>query len=168
MDFEKQTHLPKIPSFIEAKIKMEHWCAYQERCQYEVDQKLIGWKFGQEQRDQIIADLITNRFIDEERFAEAYVSGKFRIKHWGRNKIKAHLKQKKISDYSIKKGMKTIDPEEYWETLLKLAERKLNDKKSGEESWQLQSRTQRYLSSKGYEFDMIIDAIKDCEQKLNG
>lgn len=139
---------------------MEAWCAYQERCQLEVDQKLIGWKFSEEQRSQLIADLISNRFIDEERFACAYVSGKFRIKHWGRNKIRQHLKQKRISDYSIQKGMQEIDPDEYWETMKRLAERKLAEKKPGEGEWQLKARVQRYLSSKGYEFDLICDVVK--------
>lgn len=144
---------------MEAKAKMEAWCAYQERCQFEVEQKLIGWKFNEEQRSQLIADLISNRFIDEERFACAYVSGKFRIKHWGRNKIRQHLKQKRISDYSIKKGMQEIDPDAYWETLKKLAERKLSEKKSSESEWQAKARVQRYLSAKGYEFDLIADVI---------
>ena len=159
-DFEKKIYTPKIPSFLEAKTKLEYWCAYQERCQFEVDQKLNTWNFDFEQRDQIISHLISNNFINEERFAEAFVSGKFRIKHWGRNKIKQHLKQKRISDYSIRKGMKEIDGDDYWKTLLRLTERKLGEKKSGEDIWQLQARTQRYLSSKGYEFDLIVEAIK--------
>ena len=159
-DFEKKIYTPKIPSFLEAKTKLEYWCAYQERCQFEVDQKLGTWNFSFEERDQIISHLISNNFIDEQRFAEAFVSGKFRIKHWGRNKIKQHLKQKRISDYSIGKGMKEIDGDEYWKTLLRLTERKLGEKKSSEDVWQIQARTQRYLSSKGYEFDLIVEAIK--------
>ncbi len=158
-----KTNTPYIPTFLEAKVKLEAWCAYQERCQFEVEQKLIGWKFGEEQRSQLIADLISNRFIDEERFACAFVSGKFRIKHWGRNKIRQHLKQKRISDYSIKKGLKEIDPDEYWETLQRLATRKLAEKKSGENVWQVKARVQRYLSAKGYEFDLILDVVGSDE-----
>lgn len=154
-----KTSTPYIPSFLEAKAKMEAWCAYQERCQFEVDQKLIAWKFSGEQRDQIVADLISNRFIDEERFASAFVSGKFRIKRWGKNKIKQHLKQKRISDYSIRKALLEIDLDEYWATLQKLAERKMTEKKPNESIWQTKARTQRYLSAKGYEFDLIADAL---------
>jgi regulatory protein len=164
-DFEKKIYTPKIPSFLEAKSKLEFWCAYQERCQFEVDAKLNTWNFSYEERDQLISHLISNNFINEERFAEAFVSGKFRIKHWGRNKIKQHLKQKRISDYSIRKGMKEIDPDEYWETLLHLTERKLNEKKTGEDIWQRQARTQRYLSAKGYEFDLIVESIKSIQNK---
>jgi len=149
------------PTFLEAKIKLEAWCAYQERCQSEVTQKLFDWQFSPEQRDQLIADLISNRFIDEERFACAFVSGKFRIKHWGRNKIRQHLKQKRISEYSIKKGFLEIDPDEYWTTLLRLTERKMGEKKRNETIWQLRARVQRYLSAKGYEFDLISDALRE-------
>lgn len=164
MDFEKKIYTPKIPSFLEAKTKLEFWCAYQERCQFEVDQKLNGWNFNSEERDQLISHLISNNFINEERFAEAFVSGKFRIKHWGRNKIKQHLKQKRISDYSIKKGMKEIDPDEYWNTLLRLTARKMAEKKSKEDEWQIQTRTQRYLSLKGYEFDLVVEAIQTVKK----
>jgi regulatory protein len=150
---------PGTYSILEAKAKLEAWCAYQERCQYEVEQKLLSWGFAEEQQGQLIADLISNRFIDEERFASAFVSGKFRIKRWGRNKIKQHLKQKRISDYSIRKGMQEIDPDAYWETLKHLAERKLAERKSKDTIWDTKARVQRYLSSKGYEFDLIVDVL---------
>jgi len=113
-------------TFLEAKAKLESLCAYQERCQFEIDQKLITWKFPEDQRNQLIAHLISNKFIDEQRFAEAFVSGKFRIKKWGRIKITSHLKQKQISKYSIQKGLKEIDLNQYWETLLHLANKKKN------------------------------------------
>ena len=101
-------------SFLEAKAKLEAFCAYQERCQLEIEQKLYSWKFSDEQISQLIADLITNRFLDEERFASAFVSGKFRIKRWGRIKIKAHLKAKKISNYSIAIATRCFCPPESW------------------------------------------------------
>jgi len=149
-------------SFLEAKSKLETLCSYQERCQFEMDNKLYLWGFLPEQRDQLIADLITNNFINEQRFAEAYVSGKFRIKRWGRIKIKSHLKQKHISEYSINKGLKEIDLNEYWETLLHLADKKkteLSNKKG--DVWDQKAKTYRFLQSKGYENDLICDAIKE-------
>ena len=133
-------------SFLEAKAKLEALCAYQERCQFEMDQKLYLWNFQSEQRDQLIADLISNNFINEERFSGAYVSGKFNIKQWGRIKIKTHLKQKKISTYSINQGMKEIES------------------KKGD-IWEKKAKVFRYLQSKGYESDLISEAINEVFSK---
>ena len=147
-------------TFLEAKAKLESLCAYQERCQFEIDQKLITWKFPEDQRNQLIAHLISNKFIDEQRFAEAFVSGKFRIKKWGRIKITSHLKQKHISNYSIQKGLKEIDLDQYWETLLYLANKKKNELelKKGD-FWDKKAKTFRFLQSKGYESDLTSDAV---------
>ena len=146
-------------SFLEAKAKLEALCAYQERCQFELDQKLISWGFNEEDRNALLADLITNRFLDEERFAVAFVSGKFRIKHWGKIKIRAHLKQRRISEHSIRKGLAQIDPEEYWETILGLAERKAKEPKANNmDKWNKKARIIRFLQSRGFEMDLSQDA----------
>ncbi|MCH2226113.1 MAG: RecX family transcriptional regulator [Crocinitomicaceae bacterium] len=141
-------------SLLEAKQKIEAYCAYQERCHSEVRKKLTGWKLDDEDVNVLISDLIQNNFLDEERFAGAFVSGKFRIKKWGRIKIKQHLKQKQISDYSIKKGMEEIEEQEYYATLVQLAESK-NRLINTEDNWQRLTKLQRYLHSKGYETELI-------------
>ena len=146
-------------SFLEAKAKVEALCAYQERCQFEINHKLISWGFNEEERSQLIADLITNRFLDEERFASAYVSGKFRIKRWGRIKIKSHLAQKHVSTYSIEKALKEINLDDYWDALVYLAERKFVDLEREKDHWQKRAKLTRYLQSKGYEGDLIQDAM---------
>ena len=69
-------------SLLEAKTKLEALCAYQERCSQELDRKMRTWGLDQEDRDALLADLISNNFLSEERFAEAYVSGKVNIKRW--------------------------------------------------------------------------------------
>ena len=155
-------NIMKYP-FLEAKAKLEALCAYQERCQFEMEQKLISWNFPEDQRNQLIADLISNNFVNEERFASAFVSGKFNIKKWGRNKIKSHLKQKHISDYSIQKGMKEIDPDTYWSVMISLAQKKkaeLAPKKG--DLWNHKSKVYNYLLSKGYESDLVGDAVKEA------
>jgi regulatory protein len=146
-------------SFLEAKAKLESLCAYQERCQFEIDQKLISWFFPWEERQQLIAELISTGFINEERFASAFVSGKFRIKKWGRIKIKSHLIQKKISTYSIQKALQEIDADAYWDTLLHLAQRKSNNLSQEKDSWQKKAKVMRYLQSKGFEGDLIQDVL---------
>lgn len=150
-------------SFLEAKAKLEAYCAYQERCQLEVSQKLISWGFYGEQHDQLIADLISNRFVDEQRFAEAFVSGKFRIKKWGRIKIRQHLKQKHISEYSIKKGFAEIDLEDYYTTLKYLAERKLAELNKEKDPWQKKAKVVRFLASRGFEQELIYDVLGEVQ-----
>lgn len=146
-------------SFLEAKAKIEAYCAYQERCQYEVATKLYAWGIVGEQQDQLISDLIVNRFLDEERFAEAYVSGKFRIKRWGRIKIRQHLKQKQISEYSIKKGLASIDMEEYYASIAHLIERKSADLEAETDPWKKKAKIVRFLASKGYEQELIYEVL---------
>jgi regulatory protein len=99
--------------------------------------------------------------LDEERFASAYVSGKFRIKRWGRVKIKSHLAQKHVSTYSIEKALKEINLDDYWEALVYLAERKFADLKGEKNHWQKRAKLTRYLQSKGYEGDLIQDAVNN-------
>jgi regulatory protein len=145
---------------LEAKQKIESYCAYQERCDAEIRKKLASWFMDAEHVDVLISDLISNNFLNEERFAEAYVSGKFRIKKWGRVKIKRELKSRKISDYSIDKAIKQIDEEEYLETLKSLLEKK---NISGQNQWEKKAKLKRFLSSKGYESNLIYDLL----DKLN-
>lgn len=148
-------------SFLEAKAKLEALCAYQERCSFELNQKMISWGIEWEQRDQLLAELISTNFLNEERFASAYVSGKFRIKRWGRIKIKNHLTQKFISKYSIDKAIKEIDLDEYWSSLTYLAEKKIRELASEKNEWNQKIKVTKFLQSKGYESDLISDCISE-------
>ena len=104
--------------------KLKHYCAYQERCHSEVKEKLYQLGVWKKEHDEIIASLIEENYLNEERFAVAYAGGHFRIKQWGRIKIKYELKQKQVSEYSIKKALKQIEDEEYGKVLEKLAREK--------------------------------------------
>lgn len=150
-------------SFLHAKHKIEAYCAYQDRCHFEVNNKLNQWGITGEQKEALIADLITNRFLDEERFAESYVSGKFRIKQWGRLKIKQQLKAKFVPEYCIQKGLQLIDPEDYFETLQNLAAKKAKELQSEKDHWKKRAKIGRYLVAKGFEQDLILEAIRLLE-----
>ncbi|HQN57616.1 MAG TPA: regulatory protein RecX [Saprospiraceae bacterium] len=130
------------------------YCAYQERSHSEVRSKLIEWKIFGDDLEEIIASLISENFLNEERYARAFVSGKFNINHWGRKKIIYALKQKQVSDYSIRKGLEVIDEEEYQKVIHLLLERRGKEKKNPS-SYQLT----QYLLSRGFEYNEIEKAM---------
>ena len=134
--------------------KLRHFCAYQERCHAEVREKLYELGVWKKEHDAIIASLIEDNYLNEERFAMAYAGGKFRMKGWGRVKIRYELKQKQVSEYSIKKAMKQIDEEDYLKTLNKLAVEKYASLKGGQHLVR-KKKTTDYLLQKGYEPDLV-------------
>ena len=157
--FEKK-QTDKITNPEIALIKMQSWCAYQERCQQEARDKLYGFGLWPDAVENIISSLIESNFLNEERFAMQFVHGKHVIKKWGRIKIKIELKQKRVSDYCIKKAMAQIDDTEYMTTLRKLIETKqrLTNEKN---PIKLKLKVLNYALSKGYERDLVFDVLND-------
>jgi regulatory protein len=143
----------------QAYLKAQQTCAYQERCQQEMRDKLYEWGLHSADVENIIANLITDNFLNEERFAKAFAGGKFRIKKWGKVKIRLELKKRKISDYCIKKGLAEIDDQEYSETLQKLIEKKLKEHPKGKE-YIRHYKVAQYCMSRGFENDLIRDILK--------
>ena len=139
--------------------KLKHYCAYQERCHSEVKDKLYDLGVRRKEHDEIIAALIEENYLNEERFAMAYAGGKWRIKRWGRIKIKYELKQKQVSEYSIKKALKQIDEKEYMNVVSKLAKEKYAALKE-EQHLVRKKKTMDYLVQKGFEADLIRAACK--------
>ncbi len=159
--FEKKEK-PKITEPHLALIKMQSWCAYQERAQQEARDKLYELGMWPEAVENIISKLIEDNFLNEERFAMQFARGKFNIKKWGRIKIRMELKQKRISEYCLKKAMQQIDETEYIKTLKKLIEvkRKLINEKN---AVKLKYKLMNYALSKGYEKDLVFDVLNDTE-----
>ena len=102
-----------VYSVKEAIQKIEHFCAYQERCHEEVVSKLRSMKMTPDEIDRILVHLIGENFLNEERFACSFARGKHRIKHWGKIRIVNELKSRKINQTLINIGLKEISPEEY-------------------------------------------------------
>lgn len=138
--------------------KLKHYCAYQERSHSEVKEKLYSLGVWKKDHDSIIATLIEGDYLNEERFAIAFAGGKFRIKQWGRVKIKYELKKKQVSDYSIKKALKQIAEEEYFAVLKKLADEKYASLKD-EQYLIRKKKATDYLVQKGFEMDLIKKVI---------
>lgn len=143
----------------QAKLKAESYCAYQERAQQEVRDKLYDWGLHQNDVEQIISDLISENFLNEERFAKAYVLGKFRMKSWGKVKIKQHLKAKRVSEPLIRIALREIDLDDYESKLEEIITKKrleFGDKLSLSEK----AKLIRFLQSRGYESDLIFSKLK--------
>ena len=139
--------------------KLKHYCTYQERCHSEVKEKLYSLGVWKNEQGEITATLIEEGYLNEERFAIAFASGRFKIKHWGRVKIKYELKQKQVSEYSIKKALKQIDEEEYLRVLNKLAKEKYASLKSDQYLIR-KKKTMDYLMGKGFEMDLVRGAVE--------
>ena len=97
----------------DAKKKLEHYCAYQERCHDEVIQKLRNMALDSNEIDEVIVHLIENNFLNEERFACCFARGKFRIKNWGKIRIINELKSRNISQYNVNQALKEIEENDY-------------------------------------------------------
>jgi len=138
--------------------KLKHYCAYQERSHNEVKEKLYSLGVWKKDHDEIIASLIEGDYLNEERFALAFAGGKFRIKQWGRVKIKFELKQKQVSDYSIKKALKQINEDDYFAVLKKLADEKYASLTS-EQYLIRKKKTMDYLMQKGFEIELIKKVV---------
>jgi len=140
---------------------IQHYCAYQERCHSEVRSKLLELGFRGQAVEEAMASLIAGNFLNEERFARSYCSGKFRIKQWGRRKIVQALKLKRVSEYCIRKGLEEIGDDAYRQTLQQLAESKKKELKGEQNEWIRKQKIQRYLLQKGYEMELIIQLWED-------
>ena len=145
--------------------KIKHYCSYQERCHKEVKEKLYGFKLHKHDVETIIAQLIEENYLNEVRFAQLFAGGKFRMKQWGRSKIRYELKQKQISEYCIKKGLKEIDEEAYKKTLHKLAAAKWKTMNGESNVFVKRSKTINFLLQKGFEPALANAAVASLQQK---
>jgi regulatory protein len=154
---------PKTIKITDEKValtKAEHFCAYQERAQQEVRDKLYDWGLWPDAVENIIVNLIGGNFLNEERFAKAYVQGKFKQKGWGRIKIKQGLKLKKIPDALLKKALATIDADEYTAMLAKVLQKKAALLKE-KDPYKRRYKLQQYAMGRGFESDLINDVLKE-------
>jgi regulatory protein len=144
----------------EAKKKLEHYCAYQERCYKEVTQKLMQMQMIPEARDHIIVHLLEHNFLNEERYAKAFVSGKFNMKKWGKQRLILELKQKDISNYNIDSALKIIDEVDYFRAFNQLAEKKLESIKEPDK-FKKKKKLIDYLLYRGWETHLVYDKVNE-------
>lgn len=141
--------------------KLMKFCAYQERCNVEVLEKLSSLGIYGDEAGELIIELSRQGFLDEERFAKSYARGKFRMKHWGRVKITLELKHRHISEYCLRKGLEEIDETEYLATMNQLATNYLEKMAKERNAWTKRKKTSSYLIGKGYEPELVYSLLKE-------
>jgi len=148
----------KVYTVKEATERIQSFCAIQDRCQWEVEKKMKEWEISDEIIENILTDLILDKFVDEQRFSESFCRGKFRIKRWGKVKIKNELKIKKISKNCIDKGLLQIENKEYMEVLKYLYIKKRNSLKD-KNQFIRKGKIAKHLQQKGFESNMFWELI---------
>ncbi len=149
----------KIYTIDSAKKSIERFCVYQERCHLEVMQKLRSMRLNTVEIDNVMVHLIEEGYLNEERFACAYVWGKFNQKKWGKIRLRSALKSKNISAFLIDKSMAQIDEDTYEKTLLELATKKTESLKALSKTVQL-TKTSNYLLYRGWEPELVYPLVK--------
>lgn len=159
--YEDQESKPrKRFSPTEAQVKIQRYCAYQERSHKEVKNKLYDYGLYQSQVDEIVSQLITDGFLNEERFAKAYAGGKFRMKKWGKLKIKNELEFLGLTKNCIQRGLKEIEASDYSKTLKALIKKKSAESKE-ENIFKKRDKVARFVIGKGYEPEMVWEYVRD-------
>lgn len=150
LDMDKKTALQRL----------QRYCAQAEHCHYEVQQKLRDWGVGRDDADEIILELIEDRFLNEGRFALAFVHDKFHLQQWGKTKIVQHLRQKRVSDNCIDEALEQIKPSHYAETIEQLARRKAAQLPNGLHYLQRKQKIVAFLLQRGFEFEQIMPLLE--------
>jgi len=151
--------VPKEKTFFYQKAA--RYCGYQERTEKEVQEKLSEWGVeSKEEAAYIIQTLKENRFLDEERYVEAFIRGKFLNKKWGKRKLWAALHKKAVNPILIQKGLTTLEKEDYLQSLRYVAERK-EQSLSGLTSAKKKQKLTSYLLQKGYEPDLVNQIVQE-------
>ena len=151
--------MPKIiPTPDKALKKAESYCAYQERSQQEVRDKIYSWGLHKKEVEEIISTLISTGYLKEERFASAFAGGKFRIKKWGKKKIRLALQNKQVSEPLIRKALAEIDEKDYKKTLKEVIasrSKQIKEKNVLKRKYKIAS----YAISRGFEPEKVWEAI---------
>jgi len=140
--------------------KLRFYCRYQQRCQSEIKEKLFELGVPNKDHNDLIIELTKENRVSDERFAEAFVTGRFKMKQWGRKKIQKGLKGKRVSDEIVQKALGQINAKEYITILNKLAKEKYASLKH-EQYLVRKKKTMDYLLQKGYEVDLVRNAINN-------
>ena len=140
--------------------KLQYYCSYQDRCHKEVIEKLKTFNIKSNESNEIISNLIKDNYLNESRFSENFVRGKFKIKNWGKVRIVRELKQRNISRYNINLGLKEIDSQEYQNKLDEIFKNKLSSLNNLNKTI-IKKKIISYLLYRGWESNLIYSKINE-------
>lgn len=146
--------------------KIYSYCAFQERCTTEVLQKLESFNLNQQEKELIIDKLRNDHFIDDLRFAKSFAGGKFRLKKWGKFKIRYELMMRHIEETQIELALNEIEENDYLNTINTLVINKIIELK-GEDRNIIREKTVKYLQSKGFELDLVLENLSKNLKNIN-
>ena len=142
----------------EAYLRLAALCAQAEHCQQEMRDKLKRWNIDETVQNRIIDRLVKERYIDDERYARAFVKDKIRYNKWGRRKVQQALWQKRINDDIQQCVLDEIDEKEYLDVLRPLLKQKRSSIKA-DSDYELNQKLVRFALSRGFTFDIIRQCL---------
>lgn len=146
--------------------KLKHYCAYQERSHMEVKTKAYSFGLRKSETEELTSKLIEEGCLNEERYARSFAGGKFRMKQWGRVKIKAELRKRQVSSYCINLAIQEIEEKKYKEVLNRLAIKRWESIKGpGTNLFIKMAKTRDYLLLKGFESNLVTSEIQQLSKK---
>ena len=154
----------KFLSIEQAIKKLEYYCAYQERCHLDIENKFRSMKLSASFKETVMLHLLENDFLNDERFAKAFVRGKFRIKKWGKRRIEKELKTRNISEYNIRSGLKEISESDYLKSFNELAKKRLSQI-SETNIYKKRKKLADYLLYRGWESDLVYNKVLELVKK---
>jgi len=157
-------HNKRIYDLSIATDRIKRYCSVQDRCQWDVIKKMNEWSLGKKTKNHLLEILITENYVNEERFSQSFCRGKFKIKNWGKRKISNELKQKKIPNICIDKGMKEIKEDEYLKVLEKLFIQK-KDTVNDKNHFVRKTKIANFLIQRGFESFLVWEKMKDLKDK---
>ena len=151
----------------DAYLTLAALCAQAEHCQYEMLEKMRRWELPDEAQARVMAKLIKERYVDDERYARAFVKDKIRYNKWGRRKVEQALWQKRIDEDIRKRVLDEVDDEEYLSILRPLLKQKRKTIKANSD-YELSQKLMRFAVGRGFTFDIIRQCIDvgDAEEDI--
>lgn len=148
----------------DALLRLSALCAQGEHCQWEMTEKLRKWEIDDEAQARIMERLVKDRYVDDERFARAFVLDKIRYNKWGRRKVEQALYQKHIADDIRRRTLDDVSDEEYLKVLQPLLKQKRRSTKAASD-YEMNQKLIRFALGRGFTFD-IIRRCMDVEEEM--